>query len=253
MRLRYAKADPPTPLRVGPLILHELWQEQLQQKYPNRRSWKPVELLEQALGLDHNNPNRSERTGVPLWNGTTHCINAMERVSSRELNVAGMRKLFLNNIPAVGVIVIRTDYPNSAQRPYLGLDEEGKMAEKIIDNNGKAYTHAVVLVGEYKASNGDPYGLKPGIYWIYQNSPTKNIPGVQSLLPNGMNILHPDLVVEAYYGVSFAPNALAPQSDAWRISSQQSRVKKRRQMEWEEIEELKRQQQQQPKRRTPRT
>ncbi|KAL6552173.1 hypothetical protein OROGR_008327 [Orobanche gracilis] len=214
-------------LRVGPLILRELWQEQLQHKYPNRCSWKTVELLEQALRLSHNNLNRSERSEVPFWNRTTHCINATERVSSGELNVVGMRKLCLNNILAVGVIVIKTDYPNYANRPYLGLDAKGKMAEETVDNNGKPYTHAVVLVGEYKASNGhDPYGLKPDIYLIYQNSPTKNILGVQSLLPNGMNILYPDLVIEAYYGVSFAPNALAPQSDASGIASQQSRVKK---------------------------
>jgi hypothetical protein len=69
-------------------------------------------------------------------------------------------------------------------------------------------------VGEYEAVEGNAFELKPDMYYLYQDWFHKNQPRPKSLLPNGISIMHPQLVVAAYYGISKVPTLLAGGAEA---------------------------------------
>ena len=217
MRICWAKAG--YHIRDGPLFLHKTWYKQLKSMFPNKiGSWKPWDLLEQACGLEVKNPHRSIRRGCPLWNGTYYCLNEIHIVDKGAINVEYMRKLFKNNRPVVAVIEIRGDYPRYTESPYLGVNENGQLEELMYHPDGKRVTHAVVLVGECEVEEVNIYGIDKGIYWIYQNALVEGQGvGTSSFLPNGMSILHPRVVIEAYLGISYPPNVLALPEHAKKI------------------------------------
>ncbi|KAK2442627.1 coatomer subunit gamma [Trifolium repens] len=115
-------------------------------------------------------------------------------------------------IPVIAVITMTRDYPLNADTPYLGV---GKPLYGRVASDREA-THAVVIVGHYIAKPNDPYKLKAGTtYFLYQDSfQAGKLVSNQSLFGNQINILHPDVVIEGYCGVSHIPNVLMTLEEA---------------------------------------
>uniref|UniRef100_A0A803M7E8 Uncharacterized protein n=1 Tax=Chenopodium quinoa TaxID=63459 RepID=A0A803M7E8_CHEQI len=172
MRIRWAKAQPPSKLDPGPLLDHDEWERRLKERFPNHVClWKPKELLKQILNEDLENPDREDRVGCPYLRGLVHETHSSVVVSSENVNMDEVRKILSYRIPIVAVIDVHNDYPEYAEKPYPGLDEYGNSRQMLSLRRGPGrVTHAVVLVGIYEAGDNNLYGLKPDTYWIYQNS-----------------------------------------------------------------------------------
>jgi hypothetical protein len=93
-------------------------------------------------------------------------------------------------MPLIVVIYIHVDYDPCAKSIYMG---------KTPTRESKLATHVVVIVGDYEAIEGNAYGLIPSIYYLYQDWFHKDEPRPEnSLLPHGISILHPLLVVALF-------------------------------------------------------
>ncbi|GAA0186812.1 hypothetical protein LIER_34100 [Lithospermum erythrorhizon] len=126
-------------------------------------------------------------------------------------------------MPLIAVINVFDDYMACGESTYIGKPPPTEKSE--ID---RLTTHAVVIVGNYKAVEGDEHELSPGMYFLYQDSIHDYTPP-KSLLGNGISILHPQVVLGVYYGVVKVPNLLAREDgivDAMRIK--EDRLENRR-------------------------
>ncbi|WJX96773.1 hypothetical protein P8452_77936 [Trifolium repens] len=196
LRIAYALADPAVQLNRGPILSHALWKEGLQQVFPDiQELWAPWDLLSQSY-------NKYSGIGCPTVKGLTHWTKKIDNLTNKgqSVEVKAIRDLISRRIPLIAVVHIHRDYLPSAQSIYLG---------KAPVSSIKLCTHAVVIVGEYEAVEGNAFGLKPGMYYLYQDWFHKNQPRPKSLLPNGISIMHPQLVVAVYYGISNVPTLLA--------------------------------------------
>uniref|UniRef100_A0A803LF11 Uncharacterized protein n=1 Tax=Chenopodium quinoa TaxID=63459 RepID=A0A803LF11_CHEQI len=204
MRIRWAKAEPPSKLDPGPLLDHDKWERRLKERFPNHVGlWKPMELLKQILHEDLENLDREDRVGCPYLRGLIH-----------------------------------ETHSNYAEKPYTGLDEYDNPKQIVLQWDPGRPTHAVVLVGIYEAGADNPYELEPDTYWIYQNSPPKKPPTMNpekpSLLGDGLNILHQRVVIdELYNSATFPPSVLAPSDEIEKLQRRHNTIHQRRREEKE--------------------
>lgn len=240
MRIRWAKAQPPSKLDPGPLFDHDEWERRLKERFPSHVGlWKPKELLTQILHEDLENPDREERVGCPYLRGLIHETHTSVEVPKRNVNMDEVRKILSYRIPIIAVIDVLSNYPSYAEWPYTGLTEYSNREQTMLGDTRVSgrITHAVVLVGIYEAGADNPYGLIPDTYWIYQNSLPKDPPATNpekpSLLGDGFNILHQRVVIELYYSVTFPPSVLTRSDEIEKLQRRHNIIRQRRREEKE--------------------
>jgi hypothetical protein len=212
LRIAYARAKIPIQLPSGQIFDHIGWQRSLESLYPHVHNWNPWELLDQSL--DKNYHGRGCPLAYLADNGLHHWVKDKFWVngSNYDEKVRNMIYFLKMRIPVIVVITMTRDYPLNAYTPYLGV---GKPLYGRVASDREA-THAVVIVGHYIAKPNDPYKLKAGTtYFLYQDSfQAGKLVSNQSLFGNQINILHPDVVIEGYCGVSHIPNVLMTLEEA---------------------------------------
>ncbi|GAA0165708.1 hypothetical protein LIER_40046 [Lithospermum erythrorhizon] len=223
IRIAYAQADPCIQINPisGPLFNHILWQEQLTHIHPTRNSrelWTPWELLQQVYGHYHGN-------GCPSFKNLRHWVKEIYHITNHgnSVEIEKIQEQLSRRMPLIAVINVFDDYRACGKSIYIGKPPPTEKSE--ID---RLATHAVVIVGDYKAVEGDEHGLSPGIYFLYQDSIHDFAPP-KSVLGNGISILHPQVVLAVYYGVAKVPNLLVREDgivDAMRIK--EGRLENRR-------------------------
>ncbi|GAA0157942.1 hypothetical protein LIER_15095 [Lithospermum erythrorhizon] len=212
MRIVLARGNTPYA-PPSTLFNHEIWEEYLRWKHKNVKSWPPWSLLFQAFDRDGNG------SGLPCSNKIPHWIDEMYFVDfqpkGEKLKI--IHDLLSDGIPVIAVIKVLQDYPVFADRPYTGSSLRNLFSQEPDLHDDKPFagdTHAIVIVGEYFAQKNDPYDLKPGTYWLYQDSflPPESRPKDKfrkSLFGDMINIIHPAMVLQAFYGISYIPNMMA--------------------------------------------
>ncbi|GAA0183751.1 hypothetical protein LIER_31108 [Lithospermum erythrorhizon] len=104
-----------------------------------------------------------------------------------------------NMLVSVTIDIYEGRYPHYAEYPYL----------KPNNNMLPKCTHLVVIVGLYTATENDQHGLKPGTYFLYQDSLRhydSRDNGTRGLFSNCIGILDPELITLGYLGISKIPN-----------------------------------------------
>jgi hypothetical protein len=196
IRIAYAQADTAVQLKHGPIFDHVRWQASLMATYRQKQTlWTPWELLLQSY-------DKYERFGCPTVKGLNHWTKQLFHITNggESVQVDKIREQITNKMPLIAVVHIHADYVICGRSIYMG---------KAPIKESTLATHAVVIVGDYEAPEDNEYGLNPGTYYLYQDWFHRDEPRIgNSVLPNGISILHPQLVVAAYYGVSRVPNIL---------------------------------------------
>ncbi|WJX58974.1 hypothetical protein P8452_44371 [Trifolium repens] len=158
LRIIYALADPPIQLKDKPLINDRQWRIMLLEKFPEIQGrWDEFKLLDQTI-------NKFKVHGCLLANSMIHWVKETWCISrhDRTLTIDSVKSLIERRIPLVGVIDIYLNaYKPSAQDCYLLPSEDS--GDIRIDS------HAVLIVGYYEANEENEYGLKPGVYFLYQD------------------------------------------------------------------------------------
>ncbi|KAK9665056.1 hypothetical protein RND81_14G087400 [Saponaria officinalis] len=145
--------------------------------------------------------------GVPLFNGLTFKID--EHYHFKKCDPVAMKNI-LQSCTLLVVFEVRDDYSRDGEIPYMG---RGTMVKDFYD---KPYTHAVVVVGEYKDDSLFAPGETKEPLWVYQNSDGDKD---KSFLGNGLNVVRHGLLIGAYCGETYPTNVLLDKIEAGKVKS----------------------------------